>query len=235
MITSTAELPWRKNWLPESKSKIRWINVDRNVSGMELWVLPYTVPKMHLKSIFTCCNCRKSGSKDLSGYFQVFLNRIATRKRAVLRRCNFQTITLKSLENEKGGEKNKLEIIPSLAFSLPSYKLTCLEQKRKYLILLQSPRHCKQKCAARISLKRRGKVTASHFAGTASSGASPAPVKAAAGALAATWAPHVCYFKGKATKQDLKIKNKDYGANTQYVSTYCCSFPSPSASLVLFI
>lgn len=105
MFTSTVELPWRKNWLPESKSKIRWISWDRNVSGMELWVLLYTVPKMHLKSIFTCCNCRKSGSKDLSAYFQVFLNSIATRKRAVLRRCNFQTITLKSLENERGGRK----------------------------------------------------------------------------------------------------------------------------------
>lgn len=136
MIISTVELPRRKTRLPVvSKSKIRWISIDRNVSGMELWVLPYPVPKRHPKSVFTCCNCRKSRSKDLSAYFQVFLNSIATRKRAVLRRCNFQTITLKSLEREKGVEKNKPEIIPSLAFSLPSNKLTCLEQKRKYLIL----------------------------------------------------------------------------------------------------
>lgn len=144
MITSTVELPWRKNWLPVvSKTKIRLINVDRNVSGMELWVLPYTMPKMHLKNVFTCCNCRKSEIKDLSAYFQIFLNSIATRKRAVLRRCNFETITLKLLERKKGGEKNKPEIIPSLAFSLPSNKLTCLEQKKKNLVLLQSPRHCK--------------------------------------------------------------------------------------------
>lgn len=93
---------------------------------------------MHLQSVFTCCNCRKSGSKDMSAYFQVFFNSIATRKRAVLRRCNFQTIALKSLERETRGEKNKPETIPSLAFSLPSNKLTCLEQKRKYLVLLQA-------------------------------------------------------------------------------------------------
>lgn len=112
----------------------------------------------------------------MSAYFQVFLNSIATRKSAVLRRCIFQTITLKSLESQKGREKKKPEIIPSLAFSLPSNKLTCLEQKRKYLVLLQSPRHCKQICAACISLKRR-RVTASHFTGTAPSVALPAPVE----------------------------------------------------------
>lgn len=203
MITSIAELPWRKNWLPVvSKSKIIWISVDRNVSGMELWVLPYTVPKMHLKSVFTCCNCRKSGSKDLSAYFQVFLNSIDTKRRAVLRRCNFQTITFKSLEREKGGEKNKPEIIPLLAFSLPSNKLTCLEQKKKYLVLLQVPG------TASISPKRRRRVSASQFAGTAPTVALPAPVKAAAGAPAATWAPHDCYFKGKAIKWGLKNKKQ---------------------------
>lgn len=131
----------------------------------------------------------------------------------------------------KGGEK-KPDIFPSLAFSLPSNKLVCLEQKRKHLVLLQSPRHCKQICAACIRLKRR-RVTASQFAGTAPSVALPAPVKAAAGAPAAVWAPDVCYFKGKAIKWGLK--NKNCGANTQYVSTYCFSSPSPSASLVLFI
>lgn len=98
-----------------------------------------------------------------------------------------------------GGKKNKPEIISSLAFSLPSNKLTRLERKRKHPVFLQSPRHCKQRCAACISPKGR-RVGASQFAGTAPSVALPAPIKAAAGALAATWAPEVCYFKGKAIK-----------------------------------
>lgn len=132
---------------------------------------------MHLKSIFTCCNCRKSGSKDLSAYFQVFLNNIATRKSAVFKEMYFSNHYFEITRKPKGGRKNKPEIIPSLAFSLPNNKLTCLEQKRKYLVLLQSPRHCKQRCAACISLKRRRRVTASLFTGTAPSVASPAPVQ----------------------------------------------------------
>lgn len=158
---------------------------------------------MHLKSVFTCCNCRKSGSKDLSAYFQVFLNSIATRKRVVLRRCNFQTITLKSLEREKGGEKNKPETIPSLAFSLPSNKLTCLEQKRKHLVLQQGEALQAEMCCMHWPKEKGDCLT---LAGTAPSVALPAPGKAAAGAPAATWVPHVCYFKGKAIKCGLKNK-----------------------------
>lgn len=43
-------------------------------------------------------------------------------------------------------------------------------------------------------------MSASWFAGTALPVALPAPIKAAAGAPAARWAPAVCYFKGEAIK-----------------------------------
>lgn len=58
----------------------------------EFYLIQY--PRVHLKSIFTCCNCRMSQSRDLSAYFQVSLISIFTRKRAVFRIRNFQTITL---------------------------------------------------------------------------------------------------------------------------------------------
>lgn len=54
-------------------------------------------------------------------------------------------------------------------------------------------------CVHQPKEKEKGD-SASWFAGTAPPVALPAPIKAAAGAPSATWAPAVCYFKGKAIK-----------------------------------
>lgn len=93
-----------------------------------------------MKSVFTHCNCVKAWEQGFECLLPSFsLQHFYKKKRLLSRRGHFQTISLQSLRREKGEEKNP-EIISSPAFGLPSNEPICLEQKRKHLVLQQSPR-----------------------------------------------------------------------------------------------
>lgn len=102
----------------------------------------------------------------------------------------------------KGGrKKNNPEIIPPLEFGLPSNKPTCLAQKKEASgSSAKSQALQAEMCCVHQPKEKEKGDSASWFAGTAPPVALPAPIKAAAGAPSATWAPAVCYFKGKAIK-----------------------------------
>lgn len=83
--------------------------------------------------------------------------------------------------------------------------------------------------------KRRSRVAASWSAGAAPSVALPAPIKIAAGELAAMWAPAVYYFKDKAIKWGLKKKIMELTKCWDillHLHIHCVPFFSPS---LLFI